>query len=45
METHCFGKFNKEQEECAYCKVAVECYEDSSTIHHPGATKIGLELP
>lgn len=27
MRQGCFGRFNREQEECAYCCVAVECYE------------------
>ena len=38
VHTTCFGEFSKEKEECAYCKVAVECYEDSSTTRHPRAT-------
>ena len=32
MRQGCFGRFNKEQEECAYCCVAVECYE---SLHKP----------
>lgn len=32
MRQGCFGRFDKEQEECAYCCVAVECYE---SLHKP----------
>ena len=27
MRQGCFGRFDREQEECAYCSVAVECYD------------------
>ena len=27
MRQGCFGRFDREQEECAYCCVAVECYD------------------
>ena len=27
MRQGCFGRFDREQEECAYCCVAIECYE------------------
>lgn len=39
VHTTCFGEFSKEKEECAYCKVAVECYEDSSGTRHPRASQ------
>lgn len=35
MSVYCFGTFDKEKEECAYCNVAVECYESSHSINHP----------
>ena len=44
MLTHCFGLFSKEKEECAYCKVAVECYESSDTSRHPRATQKNLAM-
>lgn len=28
---YCFGHFDKEEEACAYCNIAVECYDEIDT--------------
>ena len=41
--TPCFGRFDREQEECAYCCVAVECYESLHKAKLPGTETLSAK--